>query len=81
MTTPGAPDNPGPLPDRALVDAMAADQGLDWTDERRAAGLAQTLAMRPALLALRAKPLAYVGEVIEPAHALRRLDATGEVRA
>ncbi|WP_432563702.1 hypothetical protein [Kineococcus sp. SYSU DK003] len=68
----------GPVPDRALIDAMAGDQGLDWSEARREQGLAQAVSMRPALLALRAKPLAYVGDVIEPAHALKWLDATGE---
>lgn len=69
-----------PMPTRALIDEVLADQGLHWDEERRASGLAQTAQLRPALLALRAKPLAYVGDVLEPAHALRWLDATGEAR-
>jgi MFS transporter, DHA1 family, multidrug resistance protein len=78
MPIPETPPPPGPVPTPALFDAMVADQGLDHLGpQRRAAALGTHLAMRPALLKLRAMPLRFLEPVAEPASALAWLEREG----
>jgi MFS family permease len=70
-----------PEPDAPLFDALAADQGLGFlSPQRRADALAVHLAMRPALLRLRAVPLRFTDPVSEPATALAWLETAGGAR-
>jgi MFS family permease len=69
---------PEPVPTPELFDALVADQGLEFLGpQRRAAALGTHLAMRPALLRLRAMPLRFLEPVAEPASALAWLDREG----
>jgi MFS family permease len=72
------PPEPAPVPTPALFDALVADQGLEFlSPQRRTAALGTHLAMRPALLKLRAMPLRFLEPVAEPASALAWLDRGG----
>jgi MFS family permease len=75
------PAPPAPQPTAALVDALVADQGLEFlSPERRDAALATHRSMRPALLKLRAVPLRFIDPVSEPASALAWLESGGVSR-
>ena len=78
MPIPETPPPPEPVPTPALFDALVADQGLEFlSPQRRAAALGTHLAMRPALLKLRAMPLRFLEPVAEPASALAWLERRG----
>jgi MFS family permease len=78
MPFPQTPPPPEPVPTPALFDALVADQGLEFlSPQRRAAALGTHLAMRPALLKLRAMPLRFLEPVAEPASALAWLEREG----
>jgi MFS transporter, DHA1 family, multidrug resistance protein len=70
------PEPPPPVPTPELFDALVVDQGLDFLSaERRLAALDTHLAMRSALLKLRAVPLNFLEPVAEPASALAWLES------
>ena len=75
LPEPSAVSAAPPEPNAALFDALVADQDLDFlTPQRRADALATHLAMRPALLKLRAVPLRFTDPVDEPGTALAWLE-------
>ena len=77
MPVPEPPPPPVPTPE--LFDALVTDQGMGFLSaQRRAAALGTHLAMRPALLKLRAMPLNFLEPVAEPASALAWLERGGE---
>ena len=66
------------VPDRERFSSVLHRQGLALTEERLTQALDTHTAMWPALDALRTVPLAFVGEVFEPATALNWIERGGE---
>lgn len=60
-----------------LFRALAANQGIALTDERLEAALANHVALRPQVDALRAVPLSFLEPVLEPATATRWIERGG----
>jgi len=65
------------VPTEAMFRALLDNQGLSLSDERLAQALAAHTAMRPDIEKLRAVPLAFVGDVIEPGTALQWIERGG----
>lgn len=64
-------------PDATTLRAILANQGLSLSDDRIAAAVAAHAALRPDVERLRAVPLAFVGDVIEPGTALQWIELGG----
>jgi hypothetical protein len=67
-----------PLPTESFFREVLADQGRELTEERFAAALASHRNVRQDMERLRAIPQAFLEPVLEPATALRWLEAGGK---
>lgn len=65
------------LPNETTFRALLENQGLTLSDERLAQAVAAHTALRPDVERLRAVPLAFVGDVVEPGTALQWIERGG----